>query len=130
MPLTKPQLVILDFIRGFMTDERRSPTLQEIADGTGKAIATVCVHTQSLILKGHLERVRRIRGPVLVLIESPDPEPQAVVESEAEAMARVDWLAENLASLDDQCLDRIFPGLADLVRLGDPERSKGALACG
>jgi len=117
--------VILDFIRGFISEERRSPTLREIADGTGKAIATVCVHTQSLILKGHLERVRRARGPVLVLVEC--QQGSAPVELEARQDA---WVASYLHSLDDDRLDMIFPGLAQLVRPGGPGRANGAAACG
>lgn len=55
--LTKRQLAVLQFIRTFLEDEERSPTLKEIADGVGSsAVSTIHKHVQHLMEKGFLDR--------------------------------------------------------------------------
>lgn len=55
--LTKRQLAVLQFIRTFVDDEGRSPTLQEVAAGVGSnAVSTIHKHVQHLIDKGFLQR--------------------------------------------------------------------------
>ena len=48
---------MLQFIRGFLEEEGRSPTLQEVAAGVGSnAVSTIHKHVQHLIDKGFLQR--------------------------------------------------------------------------
>ena len=55
--LTKRQLAVLQFIRVFLEEEGRSPTLQEVAAGVGSnAVSTIHKHVQHLIDKGFLQR--------------------------------------------------------------------------
>ncbi len=55
--LTKRQLAVLKFIRAFVEEERRSPTLLEIGKGVGSsAVSTIHKHVQHLIDKGFLGR--------------------------------------------------------------------------
>ncbi len=55
--LTRRQHAVLNFIRTFIEEEERSPTLKEIADGVGSnAVSTIHKHVQHLIDKGFLQR--------------------------------------------------------------------------
>lgn len=55
--LTKRQQAVLHFIRAFLEEEGRSPTLQEVAAGVGSnAVSTIHKHVQHLIDKGFLQR--------------------------------------------------------------------------
>ena len=55
--LTKRQQAVLNFIRTFVQDEGRSPTLAEIAKGVGSsAVSTIHKHVQHLMDKGFLVR--------------------------------------------------------------------------
>ena len=55
--LTKRQQAVLQFIRVFLDEEGRSPTLQEVAEGVGSnAVSTIHKHVQHLIDKGFLQR--------------------------------------------------------------------------
>ena len=55
--LTKRQQAVLRFIRVFLDEEGRSPTLQEVAAGVGSnAVSTIHKHVQHLIDKGFLQR--------------------------------------------------------------------------
>src|SRR5512140_3259273 len=55
--LTKRQQAVLKFIRTFVQDEGRSPTLAEIAKGVGSsAVSTIHKHVQHLMDKGFLVR--------------------------------------------------------------------------
>lgn len=78
--LTKRQQAVLQFIRTFLREEGRSPTLKEIADGVGSsAVSTIHKHVQHLIDKGFLERSHG-SGNNIVLAEAPGAEPPPVVE--------------------------------------------------
>ena len=55
--LTKRQQAVLKFIRVFVAQEERSPTLTEIAKGVGSsAVSTIHKHVQHLMDKGFLVR--------------------------------------------------------------------------
>ena len=79
--LTRRQQAVLHFIRTFLREEGRSPTLSEIAKGVGSsAVSTIHKHVQHLMDKGFLERSHG-RGNNLV-VAAPEaatepPEPRA-----------------------------------------------------
>jgi len=76
--LTKRQLAVLQFIRTFLEDEERSPTLKEIADGVGSsAVSTIHKHVQHLMEKGFLDRSHGAGNNIVVKAEE-IPTPAAV----------------------------------------------------
>ncbi|HLP30624.1 MAG TPA: transcriptional repressor LexA [Geothrix sp.] len=71
--LTKRQQAVLKFIRTFVQDEGRSPTLAEIAKGVGSsAVSTIHKHVQHLMDKGFLVRSHG-KGNNLVVAAEVDP---------------------------------------------------------
>ncbi|WP_257303254.1 transcriptional repressor LexA [Geothrix campi] len=69
--LTKRQQAVLKFIRTFVQDEGRSPTLAEIAKGVGSsAVSTIHKHVQHLMDKGFLVRSHG-KGNNLVVAAGP-----------------------------------------------------------
>ena len=67
--LTKRQQAVLKFIRAFVQDEGRSPTLSDIAKGVGSsAVSTIHKHVQHLMDKGFLVRSHG-KGNNLVVAE-------------------------------------------------------------
>lgn len=98
--LTKRQLAVLQYIRQFLQEEGRSPTLKEVAEGVGSsAVSTIHKHVQHLIKKGFLERSHGC-GNNIVLVEG---EPSG--ESELE---------EELSGLQPMPL-RLFPFIGDVA---------------
>jgi len=83
--LTRRQLSVIQFIRTFLEEEGRSPTLKEIADGVGSnAVSTIHKHVQHLIEKGFLERSHG-KGNNIVLAEmAAEPREEAVARPSAE----------------------------------------------
>ncbi len=72
--LTKRQQAVLNFIRGFLQEEGRSPTLAEIAKGVGSsAVSTIHKHVQHLMDKGFLVRSHG-KGNNLVVSAAGSPE--------------------------------------------------------
>lgn len=70
--LTKRQHAVLAFVRQFLEDEGRSPTLKEIAEGVGSsAVSTIHKHVQHLMDKGFLKRSQGC-GNNIVLSDSPE----------------------------------------------------------
>lgn len=73
--LTKRQLAVLQFIRTFLQEEARSPTLKEIADGVGSsAVSTIHKHVQHLTEKGFLDRSHG-SGNNIVVVDGEEPAP-------------------------------------------------------
>ena len=73
--LTKRQQAVLKFIRIFVHDEGRSPTLAEIAKGVGSsAVSTIHKHVQHLMDKGFLVRSHG-KGNNLVVAAGMETEP-------------------------------------------------------
>lgn len=72
----------MQFIRTFLREEGRSPTLKEIAEGVGSsAVSTIHKHVQHLIDKGFLERAHG-SGNNIVLAEAPSPQEDVPAEAE------------------------------------------------
>ncbi|MBK8792315.1 MAG: repressor LexA [Holophaga sp.] len=76
--LTKRQLAVLQFIRTFLQEEARSPTLKEIADGVGSsAVSTIHKHVQHLTEKGFLDRSHG-SGNNIVVVDGEEAAPAGV----------------------------------------------------
>lgn len=105
--LTKRQQAVLKFIRTFVQDEGRSPTLAEIAKGVGSsAVSTIHKHVQHLMDKGFLVRSHG-KGNNLVVAAEPEPGARTL-RSEARSETRSEMPAT-----------RIFPFCGD-VAAGSP----------
>jgi SOS regulatory protein LexA len=105
--LTKRQQAVLKFIRTFVQDEGRSPTLAEIAKGVGSsAVSTIHKHVQHLMDKGFLVRSHG-KGNNLVVATSLEEEAAPPRTGRGDARAEVTPIV------------RIFPFCGD-VAAGSP----------
>lgn len=76
--LTKRQLSVIQFIRTFLEEESRSPTLKEIADGVGSsAVSTIHKHVQHLIEKGFLDRSHGKGNNIVLAAMAEEPREEA-----------------------------------------------------
>lgn len=56
-PLTNRQIIVLQFIRQFMTDNGYAPTIREIAEGLGLcSTGNIHAHIKALEDKGYIKR--------------------------------------------------------------------------
>jgi len=105
--LTKRQQAVLNFIRTFLQEEGRSPTLSEIAKGVGSsAVSTIHKHVQHLMDKGFLVRSHG-KGNNLV------------VATGAEDVAQPPRVGRTESRGDTTPIVRIFPFCGD-VAAGSP----------
>ena len=100
---TKKQRELLDFIDAFITQHGYSPSYREIMNGCGySSIATVAVHINNLITRGHL-RKRSNSARSLELTQAAVPASAvATVVSPAAHVSGADWLAGQVESLLDR----------------------------
>ncbi len=90
---------MIQFIRTFLQEEGRSPTLKEIADGVGSsAVSTIHKHVQHLIEKGFLDRSHG-KGNNIILADMAD-------EPKAESPARPPV---------ERAMGRLFPFCGDVA---------------
>jgi len=89
--LTRRQLSVIQFIRTFLQEEGRSPTLKEIADGVGSsAVSTIHKHVQHLIEKGFLDRSHGKGNNIILADMANQPKEEPVVRPPVErAMGRL-----------------------------------------
>ncbi len=92
---TKKQREILDFIQQFIGEHGYSPSYREIMNGLQyTSVATVSLHVNSLIRRGHLRKRDRSARSLEVVTNTDKPiEPQAVLPNEEK------WLIDKV---DDQ----------------------------
>ncbi len=111
--LTKRQQAVLKFIRTFVHDEGRSPTLAEIAKGVGSsAVSTIHKHVQHLMDKGFLVRSHG-KGNNLVVATGMEAEATAPRTGRGDARDARD------SRPDVTPIVRIFPFCGD-VAAGSP----------
>jgi SOS regulatory protein LexA len=105
--LTKRQQAVLKFIRTFVQNEGRSPTLADIAKGVGSsAVSTIHKHVQHLMDKGFLVRSHG-KGNNLVVATSTDEDAVPLRNTRTEPRAEATPIV------------RIFPFCGD-VAAGSP----------
>ena len=90
---TKKQREILDFIKAFIGEHGYSPSYREIMTGLNyTSVATVSLHVNSLIARGHLrKRDRSARS--LEVVDAPD-EPKVV--SNQVTASQEKWLVKKI----------------------------------
>jgi repressor LexA len=123
---TKKQKELLSFIEAFITEHGYSPSYREIMAGLNyNSVATVALHVNNLIKRGHI-RKRDHSARSLEVVKSSEP---AKVTSNQIAPAEEKWLvekvehaflqAESLGSeLKDTSLDHLYVLLGALKVLG------------
>jgi SOS-response transcriptional repressor LexA len=121
---TKKQRELLSFIEEFISDHGYSPSYREIMNGLQyTSVATVSLHVNSLIRRGHLrKRDRSARS--LEVVKDPS------VSNEAAAPAKADesWLVEKVehffkkleaaAEVPQDALDELYVLVGSLKVLG------------
>lgn len=97
---TKKQRALLDFIDAFITQHGYSPSYREIVNGCGyNSIATVAVHINNLIARGHL-RKRGNSARSLELTQAVVPAAsQKEIATTAVHLSGADWLASRVEDL-------------------------------
>jgi repressor LexA len=92
---TKKQKELLSFIEKFIAEHGYSPSYREIMNGLNyTSVATVALHVNNLIKRGHLrKRDHSARSLEVVLLSEPGP---TKVTSNAIAPAEEKWLVEKV----------------------------------
>lgn len=124
---TKKQKELLVFIEDFIAEHGYSPSYREIMAGTGHtSVATVSLHVNSLIKRGHLRKRDRsarsieVVNPSRKLDEPPEPK-QLNSNQEKWLVNKVEQFfkaAEDAPSASEQELDRLHVLVGALRVLG------------
>lgn len=93
---TKKQRELLSYIEGFIQEHGYSPSYREIMNGLSyTSVATVSLHVNSLIRRGHLrKRDRSARS--LEVVRASSVAPVVVQAHPTEAPAEENWLIERV----------------------------------
>lgn len=122
---TKKQRELLTFIENFIAEHGYSPSYREIMQGANyTSVATVALHVNNLIKRGHLKkRDRSARS--LEVVASKEPEKiasNAIKEGEEKWLVeKVDYFfdrAEQAQPLDQASLDELYVLIGALKVLG------------
>jgi SOS-response transcriptional repressor LexA len=126
---TKKQKELLSFIEAFIAEHGYSPSYREIREGLKyNSVATVALHVNNLIKRGHLQkRDRSARSLEVVSPESAGPEPASITPKqlkESEGKWLVDKVelffkeAESAPAVSDAQLDQLHILIGALKVLG------------
>lgn len=126
---TKKQRELLEFIRKFIGEKGYSPSYREIMQGLNyNSVATVALHVNSLITRGHIrKRDRSARS--LEVVNAPEFEETPKVKSNAVKPAEEKWLVEKVeyffqrleqqgGKLEQQAVDELYVLIGALKVLG------------
>lgn len=120
------QKELLDFIAAFITEHGYSPSYREIMKGLNyTSVATVALHVNSLIKRGHLAKRDRSARSLEVVEESLDEKPlitkQLKASEEKWLVQKVEQFfkaAEDSASISERELDQLYVLIGALKVLG------------
>jgi len=125
---TKKQKELLTFIEDFINEHGYSPSYREVMAGTGHtSVATVSLHINNLIKRGHLrKRDRSARSLEVVKPKAKAAEPDIIpkqlkISEEKWLVDKVELFfkeAEQSTALTDQTLDRLYVLMGALRVLG------------
>ena len=124
---TKKQKELLTFIEDFIAEHGYSPSYREIMAGTGHtSVATVSLHVNSLIKRGHLRK--RDRSARSLEVVNPSRKLDEPLEPKQLNASQEKWLvnkveqffkaAESAQSVSEQELDRLYVLVGALKVLG------------
>jgi hypothetical protein len=125
---TKKQKELLSFIEVFIAEHGYSPSYREIMAGTGHtSVATVSLHVNSLIQRGHLKKRDRSARSLEVLSPQAAQKNQPITPKQLKAseekwlVAKVELFfkeAESAAGVTEQEMDRLYVLIGALKVLG------------
>lgn len=111
---TKKQRELLTFLDGFITQHGYSPSYREIMSGCNyTSVATVALHVNSLIKRGHLRKKDRSARSLEVIKEAETADP-AKIQTTALKASEEKWLVEKIDYKFRQCEDSAQPSEADI----------------
>ena len=135
---TKKQKELLTFIEDFIAERGYSPSYREIMQGTGHtSVATVSLHVNNLIKRGHLaKRDRSARSLEVVKPQNPAAQPtlapkQLKTSEEKWLVSKVELFfkeAEAAPSFSDNELDKLYVLIGALKVLGQDGASQAFIA--
>ncbi len=112
---TKKQKRLFEFIEKFISEHGYGPSYREIMRGLDyKSVATVALHVDNLITRGHLtKRTRSARSLEVVDKKAPANLPTSHIKPSEEKwlIEKIDYqfsLAENSGKLDPNELDKLY----------------------
>ena len=125
---TKKQQELLEFIQTFITEHGYSPSYREIMTGLNyTSVATVSLHVNSLIARGHLQKRGHSARSLEVVKPQNTPQSTKVVPKQLKA-SEEKWLvdkvelffkeAETSSRLEQKELDRLYVLIGALKVLG------------
>lgn len=124
---TKKQRELLTYIEKFIAERGYSPSYREIMNGLGyNSVATVALHVDSLIKRGHLRKRDRSARSLEVTAASQEP---AKISTNQVAPSEEKWLVEKVehafaqiesagAELAENSLDHLYVLIGALKVLG------------
>jgi SOS-response transcriptional repressor LexA len=125
---TKKQKELMTFIEDFIAERGYSPSYREIMAGTGHtSVATVSLHVNNLIKRGHLRKRDRSARSLEVVKTQTTPQPVEIVPKQLKAseekwlVAKVEMFftdAEKSPALADAELDKLYVLIGALKVLG------------
>jgi SOS-response transcriptional repressor LexA len=126
---TKKQKELLQFIQAFIDEHGYSPSYREIMNGLNyTSVATVALHVNSLIKRGHLvKREHAARSLEVVVHEESAPSANFMGAEEKWLVARVDGLfkeIESKTSLAMAEIDHLYVLVGALKVIGLEEAAK------
>ncbi|HLB66341.1 MAG TPA: hypothetical protein VJJ78_01965, partial [Candidatus Saccharimonadales bacterium] len=94
---TKKQHDLLVFIENFIAEQGYSPSYREIMQGVGyNSVATVALHVNNLIVRGHLHKRDRSARSLEVIKASQMPAAEAKVVTKQLKTSEAKWLIEKV----------------------------------
>ena len=113
---TKKQLELLEFIRQFIVEHGYGPSYREIMVGCNyTSVATVAVHIQNLIKRGHLQKNGRSARSLEIVGETIVSKPK--LQTNEIKPAEEKWLVDKIGYIFDQLSDQPSIAESDLKKL-------------
>lgn len=110
---TKKQLLLLEFIKGFIQEHGYSPSYREIMSGMNyTSVATVALHVNSLIARGHLVK----RGRSARSLELAEPSESKLVTNQVKP-GEEKWLVEKIERKFVEAESNLAPSSEEVARL-------------
>lgn len=123
---TKKQQELLEFIQKFISENGYSPSYREIMTGLNyNSVATVALHVNSLIKRGHIRKRDRSARSLEVISSDESPKLKSNIVKPAEEkwlIEKVEYFFQRLeqegGKLEQQAVDELYVLIGSLKVLG------------
>ena len=123
---TKKQQELLEFIQKFISENGYSPSYREIMKGLNyNSVATVALHVNSLIKRGHIRKRDRSARSLEVITSEEEPKLKSNMVKPAEEkwlIEKVEYFFQRLEQeggrLEQQAVDELYVLIGSLKVLG------------